>query len=75
MPTSSKGGATMRYDANNPADFAYIVDSGIIWNGPPPEQQRAIDMLTNGELPINEKTVPPEVLRYLTSQQTKAVPQ
>ena len=66
MPTDD--GGILRYNINDPADLAALIENGMIWRGGPQEYNMAIKAVLSGAVPRPTRNVPPTVEAIFNGQ-------
>lgn len=68
MPTQD--GRIVRYDYNDPADLAYLIETGLVWRGPAAAKRLAVEALIDGEAEVNE-FVPEDARTFIMEEQRR----
>ena len=62
--------AWIRFNYDDPVDLAILTENGLIWKTSERGQQRAIDALIAGTIPMNDK-VPPKIAEWVVARQAE----
>lgn len=57
-------GSMAHYDLDDPEDFAFLIERGLIWRSGPRTVTRAVQAIVRGDVPRPTNKVPPKLDAY-----------